>query len=85
MPTDPSSVPPVGTATRDPFELFMGAHTQIREALGAMRILAAGVEASTPGTVQRGLAEQLMSPTGQGRLALAVLLSRLPVGKWGMV
>lgn len=187
MPTHPSSAAPVGTTTRDPFELFMGAHTQIREALGAMRSLAAGGDSSAPDATQRGLAEQLircfdevvlphhreeerefwplasrarsdpkdharfvdaaarlqqehvdlearwaalqpalvgvirgrsttlpvaelgvlatlygqhaqfedevlvplarhlMSPTEQSRLALAVLLSRLPVGKWGMV
>jgi hemerythrin-like domain-containing protein len=31
------------------------------------------------------LARHLLSPTEQGRLAIAVLLSRLPAAKWGMV
>ena len=31
------------------------------------------------------LARHLLSPTEQSRLAVSVLLSRLPVGKWGMV
>ena len=31
------------------------------------------------------LARHLLSPTEQSRLAVSVLLSRLPAGKWGMV
>lgn len=60
MSVDPFSAVPPGTDQRDPFELFMGSHTRIREALGAMRSLAAGADAA-PGPVQRGLAEQLIT------------------------
>jgi hemerythrin-like domain-containing protein len=60
MTTEPAPAVRTGTAERDPFELFMGSHTQIREALGAMRSLAAGGDTLTPGPVQRGLAEQLI-------------------------
>lgn len=61
MPADPLSAVPPGTDQRDPFELFMGSHTRIREALGAMRSLAAGGDGAAPGPVQRGLAEQLLT------------------------
>lgn len=61
MPTVPSSATSAGTHRRDPFELFMGSHTQIREALATMRGLAEAGDHLTPTVEQRAMAEQLLS------------------------
>lgn len=60
MPTDPATPAPAGTVGRDPFELFMGSHTQIRDALAAMRRLADAGDTVTPDAEQRAMAEALL-------------------------
>lgn len=60
MPTDPATATSSGSLQRDPFELFMGAHTQIRAALATMRGLAEAGDHLTPTAEQRAMAEQLL-------------------------